>query len=378
MRFACWLACSLPLWVASAAAAADLPTGGIAYVTNQGDGVTVLDLATLRTKRSIEVGKDPRGLGITPDGRYLVTANQGDADVSVVDTATGKTAHRIPIGKNAEFVRVGPEGRFAYVTYEPSSSGKPPGKDAEKSGKPAQAGNEGSEKNGKPALAGSEEEAVAAEIAVIDLSKFEVSSRLPASLETEGMDFSPNGRELIVANEGDDTVVVYDLIPGHATSGRAIKRIDVSRFGKRPRGVKVSPDGSKVVVTLESSDNFLVLDSQYNVLKAIPTGKGPYGVAFEPGGATIWIAAARSNQIEVLDAKTFAAVASIPVGKRCWHFSFTPDGRKALAACGRSDALTVIDVATRQPVSTLTGFNQPWGIVTFPKASGSLDTPAPY
>jgi YVTN family beta-propeller protein len=360
MRFAGWLACSLPLWVASAAVAADLPPGGVAYVTNQGDGVSVLDLATLKVKRSIEVGKDPRGLGITPDGHYLVTANQGDADVSVVDTATGKTAYRIPVGKNAEFVRVGPEGRFAYVTYEPSSSGKPPGKDAEKSG--------------KPAPGGGEEEAMAAEIAVIDLSKFEVSSRLPASLETEGMDFSPNGRELIVANEGDDTVVVYDLIPGHATSGRAIKRIDVSRFGKRPRGVKVSPDGSKVVVTLESSDNFLVLDSQYNVLKAIPTGKGPYGVAFEPGGSTVWIAAARSNQIEVLDAKTFAPVASIPVGKRCWHFSFTPDGKRVLAACGRSDALTVIDVTTRQPVSTLTGFSQPWGIVTYPKASGSLDT----
>ena len=364
MRFVFGVACSLPLWVACAASAADLPSGGVAYVTNQGDGVSVIDLATLKIKRSIEVGKDPRGLGITPDGRYLVTANQGDADVSVVDTATGKTAYRIPIGKNAEFVRVGPEGRFAYVTYEPSSSGKPPGKDADKSG--------------KPAPGGGEEEAVAAEIAVIDLSKFEVSSRLPASLETEGMDFSPNGRELIVANEGDDTVVVYDLIRGHATSGRAIKRIDVSRFGKRPRGVRVSPDGSRVVVTLESSDNFLVLDSQYNVLKAIPTGKGPYGVAFEPGGATLWIAAARSNQIEVLDAKTFAPVASIPVGKRCWHFSFTPDGKRALAACGRSDALTVIDVTTRQPVSTLTGFNQPWGIVTYPKASGSLDTPPPY
>jgi YVTN family beta-propeller protein len=374
MRFVCWLACSLPLSVATAAAAADLTPGGVAYVTNQGDGVSVIDLATLKIKRTIEVGKDPRGLGITPDGRYLVTANQGDADVSVVDTATGKTVQRIPVGKNAEFVRVGPEGRFAYVTYEPSSSGKPPGKNEERGSKPAQAGAKNDDMSGKPPQAGGEEEGVAAEIAVINLSKFEVSSRLPASLETEGMDFSPNGRELIVANEGDDTVVVYDLIPGHATSGRAIKRIDVSRFGKRPRGVRVSPDGSKVLVTLESSDNFLVLDSQYNVLKAIPTGKGPYGVAFEPGGSTVWIAAARSNQIEVLDAKTFAPVASIPVGKRCWHFSFTPDGKRVLAACGRSDALTVIDVTTRQPVSTLTGFSQPWGIVTYPKASGSLDT----
>ena len=354
MRSARWLACSLPLWVAAAAGS---PAGGVAYVTNQGDGVTVIDLATLKSERTFAVGKDPRGVGITPDGRTLVTANQADADVSVVDTATGRTVHRIAVGKNAEFVRISPDGRFAYVTYEPSSSGKPPGKD------------ERSEKSGKPEQGGGSEETVPAEIAVIDLSKFEVSARLPASLETEGMDFSRDRRQLVVANEGDDTVVVYDL-----ASGRSIKKIDIARFGKRPRGVKVSPDGSVVLVTLESSDNFLVLDSHYEVLKAIATGKGPYGVAFEPGGAAVWIAAARSDQIQVFDAKTFALAASIPVGKRCWHFSFTPDGKKALVACGRSDTLTVIDVATRQAVSTLTGFNQPWGIVTYPKSSGSLDS----
>jgi YVTN family beta-propeller protein len=342
--------CALGLMAAMAHPAQAASPENLAYVTNQGDGVAVIDLATLTTVRNIAAGRDPRGLGITPDGRTLVTANQGDADVSVIDTATGKTIQRVAVGKNAEFVRIGPDGRYAYVTYEPSSSGKPPAK-----------GEKGSK----------DDEAIPAEIAVIDLASLAVSARLPASLETEGMEFSPDGRELVVANEGDDTVVVYDL-----KSGRSIKRIDISPFGKRPRGVKVSPDGSVYLVTLESSDNFLVIDSRFNVLKAVPTGKGPYGVAFEPGGANVWIATARSEQIQVLDAKTFAQVASIPIGKRCWHFSFTPDGHKVLVACGRSNAVTVIDAATRQTVSTLAGFDQPWGIVTYPKSSGSLDAPS--
>jgi YVTN family beta-propeller protein len=351
-----WLAvCALGAAVGAAAQAACAEER--AYVTNQADGVAVIDLATLKTVRTIAVGKDPRGIGITPDGRYLVTANQADADVSVIDLQAGDTIRRIGVGENAEFVRISPDGKFAYVTYEPSSSGKPP------------AQIEKPQNGGKGEKSPKADGAEAAEIAVIDLVKLAVAARLPASLETEGMEFSPDGRDLVVANEGDDTVVVYDL-----GSGRAIKRIDISQYGKRPRGVKVSPDGSMYLVTLESSDNFLVLDSHYNVLRAVPTGKGPYGVAFEPGGARIWIAAARSGQIQVLDAKTFAPVAAIPVGKRCWHFSFTPDGQKVLVACGRSDALSVIDTGTHQVVSTLTGFSQPWGIVTFPKASGSLDS----
>jgi YVTN family beta-propeller protein len=350
-----WLAMGL-LPLCAAVSQPALGAGeGVAYVTNQGGGVSVIDLATLKTVRNIAVGKDPRGVAITPDGRLLITANQADGDISVVDTRTGALVHRIAIGKNAEFVRISPEGLFAYVTYEPSSTGKPPGK-----GDQPEKSEKGPERDERPQPA---------EIAVIDLAEFDVVARLPASLETEGMDFSPDGHDLVVANEGDDTVVVYDR-----QSRRPIKKIDISPFGKRPRGVKASPDGSIYLVTLESSDNFLVLDAHYDVVKAIDTGKGPYGVAFEPGGARIWIATARSGQMQVLDAKTFARVASIEVGKRCWHFSFTPDGRKVLVACGRSDAVTVIDVATRQPVSTLSGFEQPWGIVTYPKASGSLDS----
>ncbi len=349
--FRIWATLTAAWLVPMSWAYAATPTN-VAYVTNQGAGISVIDLATINAGRVIAVGRDPRGLGITPDGRTLVTANQADGDVSVVDTESGRTVKRIAVGKNAEFVRVGPDGRYAYVTYEPSSTGKPPGK-------------------GEAAAQGKADDAAeAAEIAVIDLQKLEVASRLRASLETEGMEFSPDGRLLVVANEGDDTVVVYDL-----ESAQAVRSIDVTAYGKRPRGVKVSPDGSTYLVTLESSDNVLVLDAQFNVIKAVPTGKGPYGVAFEPGGLRIWIAASRSGMIQVLDASTFLPVASIPVGKRCWHFSFTPDGRKVLVACGRSNELDVIDTASRSLIEKLVGFDQPWGIVTYPKASGSLDAP---
>lgn len=334
-----------------------------AYVTNQGSGVSVVDLQTLKVTGSIEVGKDPRGIAISPDGRRLVVATQGNGDVSIVDIGQGGAPRRVPVGKNPEFVRIGPDGRFAYVTYEPSSTGKPPGEAAKKGGEEAGDG-KGGGKGGKD-----DDDKQAAEIAVIDLDRGEIVRRLPASLETEGMDFTADGQRLVVANEGDDTVVVYDL-----ASGAAIRKVDISKDGSRPRGVKTSPDGKSYVVTLESSDAFLVLDSDFKVVKTVPTGQGPYGVSFDPSGSQLWVAAARSGQLRVYDAATLAPVGSVAVGKRCWHFSFTPDGARVLAACGRSDALSVVDAKTLKPLQALEGFKQPWGIVTWPKASGSLDT----
>lgn len=333
--------------VATLQAAAEVPDA-FAYVTNQGGGVTVLDARTLKFVGEIAVGKDPRGLAVTPDGRWLLTANQGSADVSVVDTGARKEIKRIAVGRNVEFMRISPDGLRAFVTYEPSSEGGPPKKGAPEG-----------DKDDAPA-----------EVAIIDLSRWAVVGRIKAARETEAIEFSPDGKTLLVANEGDNTVGIYDL-----PTLRQIRSVDVALFGNRPRGIKIAPDGKTYVVTLENSNNLLLLDAGFKPIKTVPTGQGPYGVAFDREGRYLWVAASRADQLQVFDARTFAPVAAISVGKRCWHFSFTPDAQKLLLACGRSNSVQVIDAQTHVVVDTLQGYKLPWGVVTYPISVGSLDAP---
>lgn len=325
----------------------------VAYLSTQ-DGVAVIDLAKLEVVREIHVGgSGARGLAITPDGKYLLTANQGTADVSVIDTRSFDVVRRIPIGKNPEFMRIQPDGTKAYVTYEPASPGGPPSKEVE------------GKKDGKRP-----EKGTPAEVAVIDLQKWVATSFLAGGMETEGIEFSADGKNVSVANEGDDTITMYRKL-----TGKLIKTIDVRPYGSRPRGIKIAPDGHIYVVTMENSDNLLVLDPKLNVIKAVATEKGPYGVAFDRSGKRIFVAAARSKVLQVLDALTFEPIASIPMGDRCWHFSFTPDEARILVACGRSNDVRVIDAAKYETIKVITGLKLPWGAVTYPKASGTLDTP---
>jgi YVTN family beta-propeller protein len=74
--------------------------------------------------------------------------------------------------------------------------------------------------------------------------------------ETEDVEFSPDGKELLVTNEGDDTVSVY-----HVGTGAPLRGIKLDR-GSRPRGTKRSPDGKQYVVTLENTSKFVVLDAR--------------------------------------------------------------------------------------------------------------------
>lgn len=340
----------------------------VAYVTSETNGVGVIDLDQMTLTKTIGLGKDgPRGLSLTPDGRKLLVANK-TGDLSVIDTATGQVVERVKIGKNPEFVRV--HRGFAYVTYEPGENGPPPqamgGKpEGKPDGKPE--GQAGAGKGGHDD--DDDANSPPAEVAIVDLKTMKVVRSVKSGHETEGVEFSPDGRELLVTNEGDDTVSVY-----RTGTGKLVRTVKMDK-GSRPRGIKASPDGKQYVVTLENTNKFVVLDgATLKPLKTVDTKMGPYGVAFDPEGKHLLVAAARDKTLQVFDAKTYEHVADAPVGQRCWHFSFTPDGTKVLMACGRSNAVFVLDAKNYQTVGQIGDLPLAWGIVTSPPSQGSIES----
>jgi YVTN family beta-propeller protein len=70
--------------------------------------VVVIDGTTLRVTGHVAVPGRPWGLGLTRDGRRLLTANGVASTVSVIDTATLEVVATVPAGKGAWGVAVGP------------------------------------------------------------------------------------------------------------------------------------------------------------------------------------------------------------------------------------------------------------------------------
>ncbi len=326
---------------------------GLAYVSNQDGGVTVIDLATMESKGGVEIGaKGPRGIGVTADGKWLVTANKDDSNISVVDISGATAPRLVSIGKNPEFVRV--MGDRAYVTYEPSA----------KSGPPPKPGTDADKQDDD------KEEKIPGRIAIVDLNQGKVVSEIIGKPETEGVEFSKDGKQMIVTNESDNSITVHDM-----KSGKLLKSISVGQYGERPRGIKISPDGKTVVTTLEYANKMLVLNDKYEVIKEVATGKTPYGVSFDRKGERIFVAANKEKALQVFDAKTYSKIKDIQTGDRCWHFSFTPDDQQILLACGKSNEVVVIDANKLEVIKRISNKDTPWGIVTYPKSLGSLDRP---
>ena len=324
----------------------------IAYVTEEEGGISVIDLGTLRVIRKIQPSDvQPRGIAVTLDGKYIVTANKNTSDIAVFTTPRLRLVKRIHIGHSPEFIKVDSVGDRLFATFEPGSSGGPPGAPGAKDG-------------------ADEQDEPPAQVASFRIGDWSPGPVATAGSETEGLEFSPDGKYLLVADEAQDNMGIFA-----ADTGVLIRNVDLKPYGIRPRAIKVSPLRNEYSVTMEASGTLLKMDMNFNILKSVRTAAKPYGESFDRAGKRIFVAAALAGKLQVFDADSLNLLAEVPVGKRCWHFTFTPDDSKILVACGRSNNIVVVDPNSYKQIATIGGLNLPWGIVTYPRSYGSLGLP---
>ena len=328
-----------------------IPTN-IAYVTEEEGGISVIDLGTLKVIRRIQPADvQPRGIAVTFDGKYLITANKNTSDIAVFSTPRLRLVKRIHIGHSPEFIKVDSVGDRLFATFEPGSSGGPPGAPGAKD-------------------SAAEQDEPPAQVASFRIGDWSPGPVATAGSETESLEFSPDGKYLLVANEAQDNMGIFA-----ADTGVLIRNVDLKPYGIRPRAIKVSPLRNEYSVTMEASGTLLKVDMNFNILKSVKTAAKPYGESFDRAGKRIFVAAALAGKLQVFDADSLHLLAEVPVGKRCWHFTFTPDDSKILLACGRSNNIVVVDSNSYKQIATIEGLNLPWGIVTYPRSYGSLGLP---
>lgn len=104
------------------------------YVSCYGtDEVRVIDVTAdpMRATRIIPVGSRapsrPLHVRISPDGRYVVSANQGSDDVTIIRTSDfSRDTSILDVGRQPHGVEFSPDGKYLYVTCENRIEAIPP------------------------------------------------------------------------------------------------------------------------------------------------------------------------------------------------------------------------------------------------------------
>ena len=219
--------------------------------------MVVIEVSSGQISR-IPVGKRPRGIRVSPDGKNLLVALSGSpiagpgvdesklppadraADgIGVVDLATGKLVRTLNSGQDPEAFDLSPDGKTMYVSNEET-----------------------------------------AEMSVLDMSSGEIRDRVKVGGEPEGVTVRPDGREVYVTCEADNEVFAVDTT--------TLKVVGRMKTAARPRAVVFTKDGSTAFVTDETAATVSVIDTAKHVSRGFDRpseGKGPDGAAADGSGA---------------------------------------------------------------------------------------------
>jgi YVTN family beta-propeller protein len=158
-------------------------------------------------------------------------------------------------------------------------------------------------------------------VTVINLETKKVIKIIPCGLGTEGIDITPDGKEIWVTNNKENSISVINT--------SSYKITDTLNTGKESLRLKFSIDGQNCLVT-NSSDGTISVYHRYSKKRIktihIPGKKHlvervlyhtprPVGVLMHPNGLYAFIANSNANKIHVLDMKTFNIVSNIGTGK---------------------------------------------------------------
>jgi YVTN family beta-propeller protein len=129
---------------------------------------------------------------------------------------------------------------------------------------------------------------------------------IPTGAGAEGLDLSPDERELWVANVRDRTLSVIDV-----ASARVVHTIQLpTTYANR---LKFTPDGRHVLVADLRGREVIVYDAATRrEVRRIDVGGGSEGMQMTPDGRRAFVAVSPMNKVAVVDLASFAVIAEIP------------------------------------------------------------------
>lgn len=241
---------------------------GIGKPGTDGSTVHVIDLASGRSMRIIDLGKPvrPHCAKFGPDGMLYVSAELARA-VDVVDPHTFKVLAEIPTGQvDSHMLVISPDGSRAYTAN---------------------------------VFAGS--------VSVLDLQRHSLLTTIPVAAEVQRISISPDGHTVYTHDQQKPRIALID------TSRNA-----VSKWWDLPNIVYSSaptPDGRWLIANAPSG-KLLVLDTSSGRVEHsydIPAATGEAIVA--PDGARAYVSCPQAGTVEILNLKTWELEKSIRLTK---------------------------------------------------------------
>jgi len=326
----------------------------------------------------------------------IYVSNEKSGDVTVINGVDQRILATIPVGKRPRGIHASPDGKTVYVALSGTPIAAPPQLDAK--GNPVfQKGKDDDDddnvKSDKSADA----------IGVVDVAQHKLTGKISAGSDPEEFSLSTDGTKLYVSNEDVKTASVISIATGKVEhiievaqepegvasapdgkrfyitceAGGDIYAVDTAAYAVighfkvnvRPRSMGFMPDGAVAFIPSESTGELNVIDTahlQVSKVIALPPGSRPMSVKVSADGKKVYVSNGRAGTVAVLDAHSYALLSTIKVGVRPWGIALSPDGKLLYTANGPSNDVSVVDLDANKEIARIKAGSSPWSVAIVP------------
>jgi YVTN family beta-propeller protein len=287
-------------------------------VLNKEDAtLAIVEAASGKVLGTVPTGEGPHELVVSSDGKFAFASNYGTGPapghtISMIDIAAQKETRRIDVAPLSRPHGLAFAGGKVYFTAEASKKIARYDPAANKIDWEFETG----QTTTHMLLPMKDPRTIfTSNIGSDSVSMVEQSSSgwtqtvIPVGKGPEGIDVSPNGREIWSAHSRDGGVSIIDV---------ATKKVahTIALGTKRSNRIKLMPDGKIALVSdLDAGDLVVVDTAARKEVKRIALGKMPEGILITPDGSQVFVAVNGDNNVAAIDPKSWTVSRRISAGK---------------------------------------------------------------
>jgi YVTN family beta-propeller protein len=308
----------------AATAAAGQARPSLLVLNKAENTLAVVDPATMQVVARIPTGEGPHEVVVSSDGRTAYVSNYGAEkpgnSLSVIDLATRKETKRVDLGPLWRPHGLAERDGKVYFTAEVSRVVARYDPAADRVDWLAGTGQSVTHMlvmhPTRPIVYTAN--ILSNTVSVLELDKPQQPGPPPrittvaVGPKPEGLDVSPDGRELWVGHNDDGGVSVID------TESNKVK--ETLKVGGMPIRVKFTPDGKRVLISSPSTGDLVVFDAvTRKELKRFQVGEAAVGVAVSRDSRRAYVASMATGKVTAVDLETLTLAGSVQTGQ-------APDG----------------------------------------------------
>ncbi len=313
----------IALMLGCAANAQSAATGSLLVLNKADNTLAIINPVNLHVVATVPTGEGPHEMTVSADGKLAFVANYGGQvhghSISVIDIAGRKEIRRVELGPLLRPHGIEEKDGKVYFISELTRTVGRYDFTAGKIDWIAGTGQEGGHMlvlapDGRNIYTANRISHTVSAVAV-DTGTLSAPGRIvhiTTGKRPEGIDISPDGKEVWVGNTGDGTIAIIDV------ASNTIKQ--QFPVGKVPIRIKFTPDGKKVLVSDNGADELIVLEvATRKVIKRVKAAASPVGILITPDGKKAFVARSGSGVVSIFDLDKLAFTGDIKTGS-------APDG----------------------------------------------------